>query len=107
MTHYAGPEACNTQDATRDATLDHAAVNCPECLSRMFRAAVPRPSGRGNLAEMGVTVTLVFADEAHREAWLTRMGHLDDEGKRLDYVQRRQAQNLTFLVGPEIAGSPE
>lgn len=38
MTHYAGPEACNTQDATRDATLDHAAVNCPECLSRMFRA---------------------------------------------------------------------
>lgn len=39
---------------------------------------------------MAVTVTLVFSDEAHREAWLKGKGRvLDTKPKRDDYERRR------------------
>lgn len=70
---------------------------------------------------MGVTVTLVFADELHREAWLIEEGMIaqvlpekSDDGtynlgiglqqkllaKRLDYERRRDNTDLVYEVGP-------
>jgi len=74
------------------------------------------------ISGMAVTVTLVFADEAHREAWLEQEGiiasdmpptNAQDEyivssdpverklqARRIDYVRRRENTDLEYLVGP-------
>ena len=57
-----------------------------------------------NINNMGVTITLVFACEVHREAWLKRMRVIDNKAtkaKTQDYKIRRKSSNLTYLVGPE------
>ncbi len=69
-------------------------------------------------ASMGVSVTLVFADEAHREAWLVREGFVPPpcfqsdkqpdgtwvtvtpQGRRADYDRRKHNQTLIYVVGP-------
>ncbi len=43
---------------------------------------------------MGVSVTLVFADESHREVFLRAQGL----ATRADYQQRRRAQNLFYTI---------
>lgn len=71
---------------------------------------------------MAVTVTLVFSDEAHREAWLEGQGVVPDVelplknpdgtfplpedrddarkiAKRMDYERRQGGSNLTYMVG--------
>jgi len=67
--------------------------------------------------KMAVTVTLVFSDEAHREAWLEEQGtiptlHALDivdaktrDGQRTiarrgDYEQRKGGPDLIYIVGP-------
>lgn len=69
-----------------------------------------------NTTKMAVTVTLVFSDEVHREAWLEQQNviptlHALDEvdpntrdgqhaiAKRGDYEQRKGA-NLVYIMGP-------
>ena len=76
---------------------------------------------------MAVTVTLIFADESHREAWLKQQGTigaelpptsadgyildgLDKEARklslrRIDYENRKQNTDLQYTVGP--IGGPE
>ena len=54
-----------------------------------------------NVRSMAVTLTLVFSDESHREAWMRRMGILDIPGRRSDYEARRSNTDLTYLVGAE------
>lgn len=49
---------------------------------------------------MAVSVTLVFACEAHREAWLERTGWLGDEAAKADYEKRQDHTDLMFYVGP-------
>jgi len=57
---------------------------------------------------MAVTVTMVFSDESHREAWLIQQGIIPKEGvmpddRRLarisDYLRRRENTDLQYLVG--------
>ena len=60
--------------------------------------------------KMSVTVTLVFADERHREAWLIKNGFVPsakavaadhfEQAKRVDYEHRMRSQNLAYTVGP-------
>lgn len=52
---------------------------------------------QGNVA----TVTLVFADEAHREAWLHRQGLLEDDGALAHHLLHQSDSDLAFMVGPE------
>lgn len=56
---------------------------------------------------MAVTITLVFSDECHREAWLLRQGALTlqpnstmDQAVLADYARRCRSQDLVYLVGP-------
>lgn len=74
------------------------------CAKSNRRKEDPVTERKANLESMAVTVTLVFSDEAHREAWLTREGLFDGpDGKfrRLDYESRKGNTNLTFIVGVE------
>lgn len=54
--------------------------------------------GRNANVDMAVTVTLIFADEAHREAFMEQNGFLDDLGQRVDYDKRKWNDNLSFIV---------
>lgn len=48
---------------------------------------------------MAAMVTIIFADEAHREAWLkTRV--LDGQSMKDDYERRSWSQNLVYIAGP-------
>ena len=58
------------------------------------------PAAPDGLAGMAVTVTLVFADESHREAWLERAGLFAREVNGADYERRKRNTNLVYLVGP-------
>lgn len=85
------------------------------------------------ISGMAVTVTLVFSDESHREAWLTLQGVIDDGPlpqkneageylvdeaapgrgpkrtailRRLDYERRRANTDLQYTVGPLKGGIP-
>jgi hypothetical protein len=66
---------------------------------------------------MAVTVTLVFSDEAHREAWLEEQGAIPTlraldvvdantrDGQRMiairgDYERRKGGPDLIYTVGP-------
>jgi hypothetical protein len=72
---------------------------------------------------MGVTVTLIFSDESHREAWLVQEeiiasdmpvmkqdeyvlpeGNTPEERKRvlkrIDYERRRANTDLVYEIGP-------
>jgi hypothetical protein len=69
--------------------------------------------------KMAVTVTLVFSDESHREAWLEEQGIVPGlsaldavdaksrEGQRFiarraDYEQRKGGPDLLYIVGPIV-----
>jgi len=76
---------------------------------RSEQAAAPAEPAVGiGAGEYGssVAVTLMFSDEAHREAWLAKNGffeHKDPrrvEAKKLDYQRRRGNQNLFYVAGP-------
>lgn len=72
--------------------------------SRPPREGRPDVEPKHNLDGMAVTVTLVFSDEAHREAWLRREGLFDGPrggAQRQDYEHRRSNTNLTYLIAPE------
>jgi len=79
--------------------------------------------------DMAVTVTLVFSDESHREAWLEMQGIVPDvevppknkDGeielpedrdlrrkitKRIDYNRRQHGPDLSYLVGPLGGSNP-
>lgn len=70
------------------------------------RAPAAEPSD-ANVTGMAVTVTLVFACESHREAWLRRTGILKSVPRERDYEHRCMNNNLTYSVGPEPAGVSE
>ena len=59
------------------------------------------PLDSANVSGMAVTVTLVFSDESHREAWLRRTGVLEKETRNLDYERRKGNTNLIYTVGVE------
>jgi hypothetical protein len=50
-----------------------------------------------------VTVTLIFSDECHREAWMLRQGMLESEPMRLDYYRVQQSTDIPFIIGVEGA----
>lgn len=73
------------------------------------------------ISSMAVTVTLVFSDELHREAWLVQQGIIAPESplkvaddyelpsdrqeqklcaRRIDYDRRRKNTDLQYTVGP-------
>jgi hypothetical protein len=79
------------------------------------------------ISGMAVTVTLVFADESHRQAWLEEQGILarelppkNGEGqfllgemdrerrapvlRRIDYERRKENTDLQYMVGPIKTG---
>jgi hypothetical protein len=58
------------------------------------------PTGDVGIDGMAVSITLVFSDEAHREAWLENSGWLDKPGARTDYNRRKSNTNLMYGIGP-------
>ncbi len=79
------------------------------------------------ISGMAVTVTLVFADESHRQAWLEEqgivarecppknaagefvLGDMDRERRtpilrRIDYERRKENTDLQYMVGPIKTG---
>jgi hypothetical protein len=84
---------------------------------------VPQVDPKTAVVGMAVTVTLVFADESHREAWLLEQGIVPacslppkngqneyvmpadyeerrDIARRIDYERRRENTDLSYVVGP-------
>jgi hypothetical protein len=71
-----------------------------------------------SVSGMAVTVTLVFADEAHREVWLERQriiathsdldhDHTTREAvRRFDYEKRKDNSNLLYIMMPVEKTSP-
>lgn len=68
-----------------------------------------RPRVKAADVNMAVMVTLVFSDEAHREAWLIGSGFIKSplgkysysslDTRRVDYDRRKNSQNLIYVVG--------
>ncbi len=57
------------------------------------------PENAAYIEGMACSITLVFACEAHREAWLTKMGVFEGEYgecKQRDYERRRENTNLMY-----------
>ncbi|KKL18565.1 hypothetical protein LCGC14_2474250 [marine sediment metagenome] len=57
-----------------------------------------------NIESMACSVTLLFTEECHREAWLKRNGLFRGEygvERKSDYERRRPNTNLMYMVGVE------
>lgn len=88
-------------------------MHCPKCGAAIPQGGVACTCGwsglslpeGANIDGMAVCVPLVFACEAHREAWLTRNGVFDGphgDARHADYVQRKNNTLLIFTVGAEV-----
>jgi hypothetical protein len=54
---------------------------------------------------MAVCLTLVFSDEAHREAWMMRQEMLSTAPRILDYENRKGETNLYYVIQGEGGGA--
>ena len=53
---------------------------------------------------MAMCLTLVFSDEAHRQAWMERQHMLSTGDRILDYENRKGETNLYYVIQGEGGG---